>query len=146
MRGGSVLPAGAKIENLTIKLEMKFKRNNKKILVIRKNKGKFCTVYGDDANSISMFFGYKILDGGKVGFLESVLNKVINTLFDKKISYMVIYIDKDSLVKDFKKLNNYTKYIDIAIFKLDYISKVDKLINKIKNMDEKEFNDFLVVG
>lgn len=121
---------------------MKFKRNNKKILVIRKNKGKFCTVYGDDANSISMFFGYKILDGGKVGFLESVLNKVINTLFDKKISYMVIYIDKDSLVKDFKKLNNYTKYRDIAIFKLDYISKVDKLINKIKNMDEKEFNDF----
>ena len=31
----------------------------------------------------------------------------------------------------------------MAISKLDYISKVDKLINKIKNMDEKEFNDFL---
>ena len=30
--------------------------NDKKILVIRKNKGKFCTVYGDDANIISMFF------------------------------------------------------------------------------------------
>ena len=25
--------------------------NDKKILVIRKNKGKFCTVYGDDANT-----------------------------------------------------------------------------------------------
>lgn len=46
----------------------------KKYLVIRKNKGKFCTVYGDDANIISMFFGYKILDGGKIGFFESVLN------------------------------------------------------------------------
>lgn len=118
----------------------------KKYLVIRKNKGKFCTVYGDDANIISMFFGYKILEGGKVGFPESVLNKIINTLEDKKKSYMVIYIDKDPLVKDFKKLNNYTKYRDIAISKLDYISKVDKLINKIKNMDKKEFNDFLVVG
>ena len=114
----------------------------KKYLVIRKNKGKFCTVYGDDANIISMFFGYKILEGGKVGFPESVLNKIINTLEDKKKSYMV----KDPLVKDFKKLNNYTKYRDIAISKLDYISKVDKLINKIKNMDKKEFNDFLVVG
>lgn len=118
----------------------------KKYLVIRKNKGKFCTVYGDDANIISMFFGYKILEGGKVGFPESVLNKIINTLEDKKKSYMVIYIDKDPLVKDFKKLNNYTEYRDIAISKLDYISKVDKLINKIKNMDKKEFNDFLVVG
>ena len=118
----------------------------KKYLVIRKNKGKFCTVYGDDANIISMFFGYKILEGGKVGFPESVLNKIINTLEDKKKSYMVIYIDKDPLVKYFKKLNNYTKYRDIAISKLDYISKVDKLINKIKNMDKKEFNDFLVVG
>ena len=118
----------------------------KKYLVIRKNKGKFCTVYGDDANIISMFFGYKILEGGKVGFPESVLNKIINTLDDKKKSYMVIYIDKDTLVKYFKKLNNYTKYRDIAISKLDYISKVDKLINKIKNMDKKEFNDFLVVG
>lgn len=125
---------------------MKFKRNDKKILVIRKNKGKFCTVYGDDANIISMFFGYKILNNNKVGFPESVLNKVINTLLDKKISYMIIYVDRDSEKKDFKKLNSYTKYRDIAISKLDYISKVDKLINKIKNMDEKEFNDFLDAG
>ena len=120
--------------------------NDKKIIVIRKNKGKFCTVYGDDANIISMFFGYKILDSEKVGFPESVLNKVVNTLLDKKISYIIIYVDKYPKKKDFKKLNSYTKYRDIAISKLDYISKVDKLINKIKNMDEKEFNDFLVVG
>lgn len=120
--------------------------NDKKILVIRKNKGKFCTVYGDDANIISSLFGYKILNNNKVGFPESILNKVINTLEDNKISYMVIYIDKDPEKKDFKKLNNYTKYRDIAISKLDYISKVDKLINKIKNTDKKEFNNFLVVG
>ena len=93
-----------------------------------------------------MFFGYKILEGGKVGFPESVLNKVINTLFDKKISYMIIYVDKDPEKKDFKKLNGYTKYRDFAISKLDFFRKVDKLINKIKNMDETEFNDFLVAG
>lgn len=81
-----------------------------------------------------------------MGFPESVLNKVINTLLDKKISYMIIYADRDPEKKDFKKLDCYTKYRNIAISKLDYISKVDKLINKIKNMDEKEFNDFLVVG
>lgn len=115
-------------------------------MVNRKNKGKFCTVYGDNANIIYSLFGYKILNNNNVGFPESVLNKIINTLEDKKISYMVIYRDKSPLVKDFKKLNNYTKYRDIAIFKLDIISKVDKLINKIKNMDEKEFNDFLIVG
>ena len=58
--------------------------NDKKILVIRKNKGKFFTVYGDDANIISSLFGYKILNNNKVGFPESVLNKIINTLEDKK--------------------------------------------------------------
>ena len=117
--------------------------NDKKILVIRKYKGKFCTVYGDDANIISSLFGYKILNNNKVGFPESVLNKIINTLEDKKISYMVIYIDKDPLVKDFKKLNNYEVYKNKAIKKLDYIDKVNKIIDKIKNMKEEEFKIFL---
>ena len=116
--------------------------NDKKILVIRKNKGKFSTVYGDDANIISSLFGYKILNN-KVGFPESVLNKIINTLEDKKISYMVIYIDKDPLVKDFKKLNNYEVYKNKAIKKLDYVDKVNKIIDKIKNMNEEEFEIFL---
>ena len=106
----------------------------KKYLVIRKNKGKFCTVYGDDANIISMFFGYKILEGGKVGFPESVLNKVINTLLDKKISYMIIYVDKDPEKKNFKKLNSYTKYRDIAISKLDYISLLIDYLYKNKRI------------
>ena len=56
----------------------------KKYLVIRKNNGKFCTVYGDDANIISSIFDYKILNNNKVGFPESVLNEIINTLEDKK--------------------------------------------------------------
>lgn len=77
--------------------------------------------------------GYKILEGGKVGFPESVLNKIINILEDNKISYMVIYIDKSPLVKDFKNLNNYEVYKNKAIKKLDYVDKVNKinLINYI---------------
>ena len=101
----------------------------KKYLVIRKNKGKFCTIYGDDANIISSLFGYKILNNNKVGFPESILNKIINILEDNKISYMVIYIDKSPLVKDFKKLN-YEVYKNKAIKKLDYVDKVN-LINYI---------------
>lgn len=106
----------------------------KNYLLIRKNKGKFCTVYGDDANIISMFYGYKILEYGKVGFPESVLNKVINTLLDKKISYMIIYIDKDTEKKNFRKLNSYTKYRDIAISKLDYISLLIDYLFKNKKI------------
>lgn len=56
---------------------------------------------------------------------------------------MVIYIDKDPLVKDFKKLNNYEVYKNKAIKKLDYIDKVNKIIDKIKNMKEEEFKIFL---
>ena len=81
-----------------------------------------------------MFFGYKILEDGKVCFPESVLNKVINTLLDKKISYMIIYVDKDPEKKNFKKLNSYTKYRDIAIFKLDYISLLIDYLYKNKKI------------
>ena len=42
----------------------------KKYLVIRKNKGKFCTIYGDDANIISSLFGYKILNNNKVFYSQ----------------------------------------------------------------------------
>ena len=56
---------------------------------------------------------------------------------------MVIYIDKDPLVKDFKKLNNYEVYKNKAIKKLDYVDKVNKIIDKIKNMNEEEFKIFL---
>lgn len=80
------------------------------------------------------FFCYKILEGGKVVFPKSVLNKVINTLLDKKISYMIIYVDKDPEKKDFKKLNSYTKYRDIAISKLDYISLLIDYLYKNKRI------------
>ena len=56
---------------------------------------------------------------------------------------MVIYIDKDPLVKDFKKLNNYEVYKNKAIKKLDYVDKVNKIIDKIKNVNEEEFKIFL---
>ena len=56
---------------------------------------------------------------------------------------MVIYIDKSPLVKYFKKLNNYEVYKNKAIKKLDYIDKVNKIIDKIKNMKEEEFKIFL---
>jgi hypothetical protein len=42
----------------------------KKYLVIRKNKGKFCTVYGDDTNIISMFWVIKYLRVEKLVFLK----------------------------------------------------------------------------
>ncbi len=47
---------------------------------------------------------------------------------------MIIYIDKDPEKKDFKKLNNYTKYRDIAISKLDYISLLIDYLYKNKKI------------
>ena len=69
----------------------------KKYLVIRKNKGKFCTIYGDDANIISSLFGYKILNNNKdnLEWLEIIRNgtkytvrveeRIINKEIDNKI-------------------------------------------------------------
>lgn len=72
--------------------------SDKNFLLIFKN-GKFYNVYNDDAFIFYYLFGYKILKDDKVGFPESGLVKVLNTIEDKKINYQIIYKDRNPIVK-----------------------------------------------
>ena len=77
------------------------------IVEIRKS-GKFYNVFSDDAIILHYLLKYKIvLEKGGVGFPETALNKVINTLENEEISYKIY--DKNEVIesKDFKKINNY---------------------------------------
>ena len=115
----------------------------KKFVVIRKNNGKFCSAFNEDAYIIGYLCDYKVLENRKVGFPDSALTKVINKLEDEKISYQIIYLDKDPLIKDYKKLNKYNEIKEKALHRLDYVNKVNMIIDKIKKMNEKEFSEFL---
>ena len=107
------------------------KHDDKSFLIIYKNHGKFYQCKNIDAYIMNTLFGYKVWKGDVSGFPDTAINKVINTLEDAKISYQIIDVDKDPLIKDFGKINTYSKYLDMSFKNLDKKKKVDFLIDKL---------------
>lgn len=105
----------------------------------------FYNVYEIDAYIFNILFGYKILDNKKLGFPKSIYNKVINTLEDNHINYNIIYKNKDSYVKYFKKINNYSKYEEKAYKKMDIDSKVNMVIDKINNASTEQLDRLVYI-
>ena len=105
----------------------------------------FYNVYEIDAYIFNILFGYKILDNKKVGFPSSIYNKVINTQEELHINYNIIYKNKDSYVKDFKKINNYSKYEKLAYEKMDIDSKVNMIIDKINNASREQLDRLVYI-
>ena len=75
-------------------------KNKKSKLILYKNKGKFYNAYESDAYIINLLFNYKVIENRKSGFPDSVLNKVIETLNENKISYQIVYTEKIQLLRN----------------------------------------------
>lgn len=98
--------------------------------------GGFYQVFDNDALIVSYLFNYKI-NNYKVGFPVSAYNKVINTLEDKYINYVVK--DKEEIIKkDFKNRNKYSKFLEKSIIKDNVNNRINKILDKINNMDKDE--------
>lgn len=120
-------------------------QNVKTSVIISKGSGKFYNVYDDDAFIMNLLFGYQALrnDRGliisyKSGFPDNALNKVINKLEDNKISYKIIYKNKEPLIKDFGKKNRYLEFVDKTKSNMELTSRIDLLVHKIKEVEDKE--------
>ena len=85
------------------------KQGGESFITLYKNKGYFYNTFDINAYIMSLMFGYKVLSNRICGFPETIFEKVISTLEKHKISY-VIYCDKEPILKDFKKLNNYEHF------------------------------------
>ena len=112
-----------------------------KYVIITQSSGKFFVVFGYDAFMLNYLFNYRILQSGKTykcGFPDSSINKIINKLNDLKISYQIIYRGKNPLVKDYKKINQYSKYKLIALQKLNIKERMDTLVEKVKSLNEEQ--------
>lgn len=57
---------------------------------------------------------------------------------DLKISYQIIYRGKNPYIKNFKKINQYSKYKLIALQKLDIKERMDALVEKVKSLNEDQ--------
>ena len=119
--------------------------NCKSCLVLYKNHGKFYKLRGMDAYIMNMLFDYKVLNGDVCGFPDTTLNKVLNTLNDSKISYQIIDVDKEPVIKDFGKINTYHKYLEKALESIDKKKKIDILIEKIENSDNEKLEKIIKV-
>lgn len=82
--------------------------------------GKFYHAYGKDAYVIAYLFDYQLkkveINTNTTGFPESALNKVMKTLEEKKINYMVLDkgdqykpIEKEDFKQDNQYINMYNK-------------------------------------
>ena len=109
------------------------KESYKDYLIICKKHGKFYNVFEMDAYIISELFNYKVLDNYKGGFPDTALNKVLNKLEELKISYKIFFLDKEPIEKNFKKLNKYNYYYDLAFNNLSMKNRMDFLIEKVKD-------------
>ena len=90
-------------------------------------------MFDEDAYLLFYLFGYKV-NNDRAGFPISSLNKIINTLDNKKINYMVCNNNDDKSTKDFKRKNTYYHYVEVS--KEAYNLEIKKLSieKKIKSM------------
>lgn len=115
--------------------------DTQKYIIITQSSGKFFEVYGYDAFMFGYLFDYKVLQNGKTykcGFPDSSLTKITNKLSDLKISHQIIYRGRNPFVKDFKKINQYSKYKLITLQKLDIKERMDALVEKVKSLNEEQ--------
>ncbi len=94
--------------------------------------GNFYHVFDDDAYIMHYFFNYKIINK-KAGFPISALSKIINTLDEHKINYII-----DSTKKDYKKQNKYNYYKNKGIKKYENKLIKDDVLNKIDELKERD--------
>lgn len=99
------------------------KSSSKNYINLRKVGG-FYQCFDEDAYLLSYLFGYKV-NNDRAGFPISSLNKIINTLDNKKINYMICNNNDDKSIKDFKRKNTYYHYVEVS--KEAYNLEVKKL-------------------
>lgn len=108
-----------------------------------KNDGKFIICYNDDAYILHSIFGYKLVGEGKndkLGFPSTVIDKIIDKLDSLSINYEIYYKKKLESSKDFKKKNNYQKYLDQGLLQVEIDKKVDLIKYKLSRLDLKDVN------
>lgn len=118
-----------------------------KILLVKV--GKFFQAYGKDSYIVSFLFNYQLkrveMNVNMVGFPEVALNKVLKTLEDKNIDYMILDKSANYEVRDEQDFRDKNNYIDTYNKAHRYISRKTRvdviyeyLLNNLEDEESKE--------
>ena len=108
-----------------------------------RNDGKFVVCYNESAYLLHNIFDYKLVREGKkdkLGFPWTVLDNVIKKLTELKINYQIYYKKELESFKDFANVNNYEKYLEDGLLRLEIDKKIDLIQYKLKRMSLKDIN------
>lgn len=108
--------------------------------IILRKCGGFYQAFDEDAHIINYFFNYKIKDH-RCGFPLTSINKIINLLEEKQINYIIR--EEEDIIKDFKKKNNYEKYLIKAINKNNINKRIENILNKLYQLDIESLEEIL---
>lgn len=110
-----------------------------KTLILRKIGG-FYQAFDDDALIMSYLFNYKVINY-RCGFPISSINKVIEKLEELNINY--ILKQEEEIEKDFKRKNNYLKYLDKSKVKDSINNRIHNILNKLDKLDKNKLEELL---
>ncbi len=99
--------------------------------------GGFYHVFDEDCYILNYFFNYKIINN-RVGFPISSINKVINILEEKKINY-----ELDGKETNFKRKNNYGKFLEKGKTKYNFKKDIEKIYDKLDKLNSKDLKEIL---
>lgn len=102
--------------------------------------GSFYISFDEDSLILNKLFNYKILNlknNIKVGFPLNCLDIVISKLQELKINYIIV---EDKIIKDkYESDDNYFLKYTSSVFEVVSINnRIDKIVNKIKNMNNND--------
>lgn len=103
--------------------------------------GKFYNVFDDDCYILYYFFDYKIKQN-RTGFPISAYNKVINKLEEQNVDYEIL---GEKIKSNFKKKNNYNKYLKKGREKYERELKKQELEKQLEKLSEKELKELYIM-
>lgn len=107
------------------------------MFVVFRKVGGFYHVFDGDSYILNYLFNYKIV-GNRVGFPVGSIHKVVNTLEDKKINY-----ELDGKKVNFKRKNNYEKYLEKGKVKYNFKRDIEKIYGKLDQLNSKDLEEIL---
>lgn len=107
------------------------------MFIVFRKVGGFYHVFDGDSYILNYLFNYKIV-GNRVGFPINSINKVTNILENKKINY-----ELDGKKINFKKKNNYEKYLEKGKVKYHFNRDIEKIYNKLDKLNSKDLKEIL---
>lgn len=116
--------------------------DNKNYILLRKS-GDFYHVFDNDALIIKYLFNYKVVKN-QAGFPLNSFNKVINTLEEKSINYVVMD-GSDENNKSFRNRNKYKKILQLAINHDKTVQKIDTLMAKLESLSYQQLEEVVEV-